>query len=146
MFCTQCGNELPENANFCPACGNYISDTKQESEEKVLFDAPDVVITEVVNEEEDRERDDLGGSILKFAIMGLGFTVGSGGMLALVGLILSIVSRSKLNTYIARYRETRGRATVGKHLGVAAMISSIVLTAFWTLYFMLIIAVLASEL
>ena len=28
VFCTQCGEELSENANFCPKCGNRTSKGK----------------------------------------------------------------------------------------------------------------------
>ncbi len=30
MFCPNCGNDLPESAGFCPACGAKISVTKEQ--------------------------------------------------------------------------------------------------------------------
>ncbi len=30
-FCAHCGKRLPENANFCPGCGEKIADEKEDS-------------------------------------------------------------------------------------------------------------------
>ena len=30
-FCAHCGNPLPENANFCPGCGEKITSEREES-------------------------------------------------------------------------------------------------------------------
>ena len=33
MFCKKCGEQLPENARFCPQCGTEVSATAQPVEE-----------------------------------------------------------------------------------------------------------------
>ena len=115
MYCKHCGNELPENSNFCPVCGKSIEDTKQEAEEATF---------EPINEIVDFKRDEHGGSILKFGILGLAFAVSF--YFSLLGLIFSIVARVKVKSYIREYGETDGKATVGKHLSVAGSIVSII--------------------
>ena len=38
MFCTNCGNKLPENANFCTSCGNkVVRKTKEKKSKKKLI-------------------------------------------------------------------------------------------------------------
>ena len=142
MFCTHCGNELPENARFCPACGNGIENNQQtetaDTEETVVF------IPEIENDPYEAEKSERGGSILKFAIMGLAFMAGSGGFLSILGLIFTIIARSKVNEYVRDFGATNGRATVGKHLTIPGLITNIFFMVFWFIYFLLIIAAVAS--
>ena len=148
MFCKYCGNELTENANFCPACGQFVSETKQAPEKPVTtLEAPEfeeiVVMPSVEKEEENnREKKELGNSILTNAILGLVFSCTW--ILSLLGLIFAIVSKSKVNAYVDKYGETSGPATVGKHLGVAALATSIVMLALLVLYIAIIIAAVAT--
>ena len=134
MFCKYCGNKLPENANFCPVCGKINEDAAKD--EEVVSAALEVVIEQPnepneSNEQEsedpfEKEKEELGGQILKYAILGLAFGITV--WLSLLGLIFSIVSRSKLSNYISKFHETDGRATVGKSLSVAALAVSITFT------------------
>ena len=128
MFCKYCGQEIAPNTFFCPACGKFVSDSNQSQEDNPT---PTVSCTEDTVDVE--EKDELSGSILKFSILGLAF--GSSGLLSLLGLIFSIVSKCKLNSYLKKFGETTGRATVGKHLGIAAMITSIVMIPIFLLYY-----------
>ena len=142
MFCKFCGNELSEGANFCTKCGKVVS---REDIPEVSVSAPVETEYEYVPYEEpyDPERDSKGGSILKFAILGLAFACSF--YLSVVGLVFSIIARGKVRRYLARYGETQGRATVGKHLSVAALVTSIVFTAILTtLVIIMIISVLAG--
>ena len=143
MFCKYCGNELTENANFCPSCGKFISESKPATEDYisagVVDEAPNALEYDQVLEE---ERDAAGRGVLKFAILGIAFACSF--FLSLLGLIFAIVSRAKLGAYLARYGETRGPATVGKHLGIAGLITSIVMIVFFSLYVLIIAAAIAS--
>ncbi|MBQ2378674.1 MAG: hypothetical protein II297_09765, partial [Clostridia bacterium] len=78
-----------------------------------------------------------GGSVLKFAILGLAF--GMSFILSALGVIFAIVSKAKLKTYVRLYGETKGPATVGKHIGTAGLITSIILSVLWALYLLLIV-------
>lgn len=143
MFCKYCGYELTENANFCPACGKFISTTNQPTEEnacKVVVEAPQTAPSNEANEE---ARDKAGRSILTFSILSVAFS--STLFLGLLGLIFAIVSKSKVNSYLATYGETRGVASVGKGIGIGALILGIFMTVFASLYFFIIfVAILAG--
>ena len=142
MFCKYCGNELTENANFCPACGQFISETKP-APEKPEFE--EIVVMPSVEKEEadDRQRSDLGGTILRNAILSLVFSCLW--FTSLLGLIFAIVAKSKVNTYLDLYKETRGTATVGKHLSVAALALSIVMLVLFVIYVAAIVVAIAMN-
>ena len=123
MFCKYCGNDLNEGANFCTNCGKIVSHDDENTANTVSTGSVefDDVSYEV---QQDPERDEKGGSILKFSILGLAF--GCSFYLSLLGLIFSIVARCKVKGYLAQYGETEGRATVGKHLSLVGIILNIV--------------------
>ena len=136
MFCKYCGNELPEDANFCPQCGKMneppTKNTKAENAVQTSFNfsAPVYQQTEtdpLVKEEKNR----LGGQILKFAILGLAF--GCTLFLSWLGIIFSGIAKAKIREYEGKFGETEKQATVGKHLSIPAFIVSIVFTALLTL-------------
>jgi hypothetical protein len=142
MFCKFCGNELPEGANFCTKCGKVVS---PDDIPAAGVSAPVTAEYEYVPYEEpqDAERDSRGGSILKFAILGLAFACSF--YLSFLGLVFSIIARVKVKRYVSRYNETQGRATVGRHLSVAALVASIVLTAILAIIvIVMVIAALAG--
>ena len=166
MFCKYCGSELLPDSNFCSRCGKIIDDVAPVEEKEAvktdedLFAVPandsvgrassasdtgfndDMFAYAQTDSADDAERDDLGGVILKFGIMSLAF--GLTGLLSLLGLIFACVAKSKVNAYIAKYIETQGRASVGKALSTAGLITSIVYTAFFTLYIFIIIIAIAT--
>lgn len=122
MYCKYCGNPLQENSNFCTVCGKVTDDINENNSKSYDNDTVDP----------DRaDKSDRSGSILKFAILGLAFSATF--WLSPLGLIFAIVSRIRANSYIDRYGDTEGRATVGKHLGKAALIVNIVFCALLTL-------------
>lgn len=137
MFCKHCGNELPENANFCPVCGSYTSEIPQTPATQPTVETP------TVDEAYEKERSEQGNSVLKFAILGLAF--GMTFFLSALGLIFAIISRVKLNTYVRLYGETKGPATVGKHLGTAGLITSIILSALFALYVLIIVLMIITS-
>ena len=132
MFCKYCGNELPENANFCPKCGKINEATAPNPQEEPQYVPPIDLIdpnyysTSPVDPRQ-QEKDDLGGSILKYAILGLAF--GSTFWLAILGLAFTIVARAKLSTYVSKFYETEGRASVGKALSIAGLALNITFLA-----------------
>ena len=133
MFCKHCGYELTENASFCPACGKTVADYNQPAQEPVREVFVDEPQTSAYNEADEEARDRAGRSILTFSILSIAFS--STFFLALLGLIFAIVSKSKVNSYIATYGETRGVASVGKGIGIGALILGIFMTVFVSLYF-----------
>ncbi len=147
MFCKYCGNELPENANFCPKCGKINEDASKDDENEitVLPSSEDNHEDIEVLEAEDpfkKEKTDLGGSILKFAILGLAFSLTV--WFSLLGLIFSIVARNKVKEYISKFNETEGRATVGKSLSIAGLAVGITFTCLMSILVIVFIAALAA--
>lgn len=130
MFCKHCGNQLDNDASFCPNCGKVIGNG---SYEEPAYTNPAPAYKAVVDEQKER----LGGAVLKNAILGMAFACTF--FFSWLGLIFSIKSRSNLTTYLNIYGKTDGRATVGKHLGKAALIVSIVMLAILVFYIFLII-------
>ena len=59
MICKHCGNNIENNATFCPICG------------KIVSDGTSVGVVEI--DCDDERRDSLGGRILGFGIMSLVF-------------------------------------------------------------------------
>ena len=145
MFCKFCGNQLPDGANFCPKCGKINDDVENAStgdfgsesaKESATFftDATsDYVPVQLFDNEEEFERDERGGDILKMAILGLAF--GASGLLSFLGIIFSAIARGKVSAYLAKYGETRGRATVGNTLSKVGLGVSIGYTVFFFFYF-----------
>ena len=129
MFCKHCGYQLPEDSNFCPNCGKITDEVKKE-EEKV-----DVIDCTNVDPFLDEQKDELGGKILKFSILGLAFSF----FLPILGFIFTVIARSKIKSYVNIFGETQGRASVGKGLSIGGLITSIVFFVIWTFYIVLLI-------
>ena len=149
MFCKYCGNELPEQANFCTSCGKITEergdDIVVEAVAPTATPDPDWAALEAEREARlEAERDEMGGSILKLAILGLAFGISV--WLSLLGIIFSAIARSKIKQYVSRFGETRGRASVGKGLSIAGLAVSITFTCFIALFIVLLIAGLGATL
>jgi len=79
MFCSKCGNQLREEVQFCPNCGNAVSknDTAQISKEaKVMLDP-----SEIVNHTENNEKKTTSGHAGTY-----------GFILMIVSIIISLIS------------------------------------------------------
>ncbi len=165
MFCKYCGNELSAGSNFCSRCGKMVDEPAREMEHphteagEDLFAAPveqpvgrsagtsdgsfddGMFVYAEEDQQDEAERDELGGSILKFGIMSLAF--GASGWLSILGLIFACIAKSRVRTYIEKFKETQGRATAGRILSTIGLIVSIVETALMALvFFFIILAIL----
>ena len=140
MFCKFCGSEFDQSTDFCPTCGKFVSESKQ-SEDNQSTGA--VSCAESI-EDIEKKKDSLGKSILIFSILGLVF--GYTGVLPFLGIIFAMIARSNLKKYSTNFGETTGCATVGKHLSLAAMITSVIATvmAFFSFIFGIISSILAT--
>ena len=135
MFCKYCGNQLPEDAKFCPKCGKV---TEEQANNYSSYEPEPIVFNDVKNDFVSKQKDEDAGSILKFAILGLAFSV----PVSILGLIFTIIAKSKVKRFIYKYGDTEGRATVGKHLTIPVMISSIFFMVFWFIYIVVMAAVI----
>lgn len=99
MFCTKCGNVVPENASFCPICGASLKSTNQPAPQQ----APAPAYTPAPAPARESNTMAILGLVFAFIVpvLGLIFSIiglgkakelqGEGHGLALAGLIVSIV-------------------------------------------------------
>ncbi len=145
MFCKHCGYEVDEQTIFCPKCGKRIE------EEMILEEKTENPIVE-------EKKSGFGGGILGCAIASLIFAVISfiffmvglaefvvleeeaiGFLMVaisfpIVGWILAGTARKKARDFEETYGETEGKATVGKHLALPALIICIVIASLTALF------------
>ena len=142
MFCKYCGNQLPDDANFCPKCGKVTDEKTTNTTDSYSSYQPEPIAFEEVNQNfASIQKSEDAGSILKFAILGLAFSV----PFSILGLIFTIIAKSKVKRFIHKYGDTEGRATVGKHLTIPGMISSIFFMIFWFIYTIAIAALIINS-
>ena len=142
MFCKYCGNQLPDDANFCPKCGKVTDEKTNNTNESYSSYEPEPIAFEEVNQNfASIQKSEDAGSILKFSILGLAFST----VLSLLGLIFTIVAKSKVKKFIKKYGDTEGRATVGKHLTIPGMILSIFFMIFWFIYTIAIVSLIINN-
>ena len=124
MFCKYCGSELSEETNFCTKCGKLHDGFHPDDDGAVVVQP--IVYTE---DAESWNSDALakkayGEMILTYSILGLSF--GVTGFLSILGLVFSIIARTKLSTYREQFGQPIGRVTLGKYLSLAGIVASIV--------------------
>lgn len=145
MFCRFCGSELPEKANFCIKCGKVIDEVDAAAPPAVL---EDLIGDPAMRAQEDpfkKEKEERGSEILKYGIMSLAF--GITGWLSFLGIIFAAIGKSKVRTYLAKFQETEGKATVGKSLNTAGLWVGIGMTIYVIICFVigLIIGLIDAE-
>ena len=110
MFCKNCGRQLDEGENICPACGTVnASETTTTPNAGIEYAVDDV---SAVNE---RLKDQMAGEALKWGIISLAFA--ASGCLSLLGFIFSFIAKSKAKAYQNAFGPLEGRAKVGRVLG-----------------------------
>ena len=150
MFCSFCGNKIPDGSGFCPKCGRRLDashkiETAPEIDHELGSAAPhepplDIFELRTENAQpegekipvpdpnEEEHRAAAAKRILIFGILGLSFAVLW--LFSVIGLAFSIVSKILVARYVRRFGETSGKATVGKSLGKAGFIVGIILSVF----------------
>ena len=109
MFCKNCGRELDEGENICPACGTVnASDTTTTPNAGIEY-AVDAV--DLANE---RLKDEMAGEALKWGIISLAFA--ASGCLSLLGFIFSFIAKGKALAYQNVFGVLEGRAKAGRIL------------------------------
>ena len=134
MFCVYCGKDLADGSAFCPNCGACLTEAASHMQGMPMQTPAEQPTVDTA------EKDALGKSILTYAILGLVF--GETLILSLLGLIFTIVSRSKVNRYIELYGPTSGTAKVGRSLNIPGLIINIIMTVISVLYFLVLVLVL----
>ena len=110
MFCKNCGRQLDEGENICPACGTVnASETTATPNAGIEYAVDDV---SAVNE---RLKDQMAGEALKWGIISLAFS--ASGCLSLLGFIFSFIAKGKALAYQNVFGVLEGKAKVGRILG-----------------------------
>ena len=138
MFCKNCGRQLDEGENICPACGTMnASETTATPTAGIEYAVNDVA---AVNE---RLKDEMAGEALKWGIISLAFA--ASGCLSLLGFIFSFIAKSKALAYEQAFGVLEGRAKVGRILGKVGFGVGLGMTIYMGLALLVSIAVGFTE-
>lgn len=144
MFCPNCGTQVPEDANACPNCGTFLK-SAQPAPEAPVYQAPVQQPTyqaaPVYNAAPVSTIPYNTTPILVFGIIALSFACTF--YFSFVGIIFGIITKSKVNAYLAQGGVLSGKAKVGSILGKVGLILGIVLTAIAIV--VLIITIIAAS-
>lgn len=108
MFCRNCGRQLDEGENFCPACGT-MNATETPSATTVQYDL------NAVDTANERMKEEMAGQAFKWGLMSLIFS--GTACLSLLGFIFSFIAKGKAMAYQNVFGELQGRAKAGRILG-----------------------------
>ena len=134
MFCKNCGRQLDEGENICPACG-----TVNASETTATPNAGIEYAVDAVDLANERLKDEMAGAALKWGIISLAFS--ASGCLSLLGFIFSFIAKGKALAYQNVFGVLEGRAKAGRilskigfglGLGMTIYIGVIIVIAFIT--------------
>lgn len=109
MYCPKCGQYSDGSDKFCGACGSPLT------------------VATGNNAVEASTRT----SLMVWGIVATALAV----YFPIVGIVISIIARNKVNTYRRLYGECTGKAKVGETLSLVALILSIALTVLYTVIF-----------
>ena len=110
MFCKNCGRQLDEGENICPACG-----TVNASETTATPNAGIEYAVDAVDLANERLKDEMAGEALKWGIISLAFSASV--CLSLLGFIFSFIAKGKALAYQNVFGVLEGRAKAGRILG-----------------------------
>ncbi len=154
MFCTNCGANLPEGTTVCPQCGAIVEGAATPAVEQPVYQAPaqpqyqqPVYQAPQYNAYQpkataDPDQSASAKSVLIFGILGLAFA--DTFILSFLGIIFSAIGLKKATQYGYDYGLLTGRAKVGRILAKVGLILGIVLTVFFVIYLIAIIAAISQ--
>ena len=130
MVCKECGGEIFEATNLCPYCGAEI---KSDAENTTAAEyAAEPVVDEAAKSK-------LGGSALTFSIIGL--VLGWIGIP--IGIILSLMARTKINAFVAAYGAPSGKVKTAKILSIIGIIVNILSLVTWLICALILVVYIA---
>lgn len=140
MFCKNCGRQLDEGENLCPACGTMNATETTADAKGITYDlgANDTVV--LANE---RLKDEMAGQVFKWGLLSLIFS--STFCLSFLGFIFSFIAKGKASSYETVFGEISGRANAGRILGRIGFGLGLGMTIFFALYLVLIVAIVMLE-
>lgn len=120
MYCTKCGAVADDNATVCPNCGQPLNAAQPQQQ----------VYQPTVQPAQPQP------SILPWGILSVAFAE-----LGILGIIFGAIGRSKAKNYPGTLT---GAAKVGAILSKVGLILGIVMTVFWVLYIIILVAILSN--
>lgn len=148
MFCNKCGAPIPEDSAFCNNCGAPVAEPEKAVEESAETPAFEENTAEIVPaapvapapveasaapaRSSSCEENEAAKSIMISGILACAFTYT--GVLAIVGLIFALITRSKVKAYESTYGPAHHKAKIGKIMSVVCIPVSIVLTVLVIIY------------
>jgi hypothetical protein len=138
MFCKNCGRQLDEGENICPACG-----TVNASETTATPNAGIEYAVDAVDLANERLKDEMAGAALKWGIISLAFSASA--CLSLLGFIFSFIAKSRALAYQNVFGVLEGKAKVGRILGKVGFGLGLGLTIYMAFAVMLGVIIGLSE-
>jgi predicted RNA-binding Zn-ribbon protein involved in translation (DUF1610 family) len=123
MLCEKCGSQLNDNSRFCPNCGAPIPGEEQFVTQTSTYEGP------------------MGnpGPVLVWGILGLAFACSF--FLSFLGIIFSVIGLKKANQFASFTGGAYSKqASIGRGLSKAGLIVGIILTVFFVIYLISLIA------
>lgn len=117
MFCTNCGNNIPDGSLNCPVCGAAMQQPQQPQYQQPVYQQPTYQ-----QPYQQPVAPDNSGSVLTFGILSMVFSE-----VPVLGLIFAIIGLSKSGAFArAHGGACFGKAKVGRILSIIALIISII--------------------
>ena len=142
MFCKKCGAKIPNDSVFCVSCGDFLGyqSTAESTNNNVSFANTPSENTQCVLSDE--EQDKMAVEVLKWGILGAVFAEN----ICFLGIPFSAKAKRLAEEYELCKCKKDARVTVGKILGkigfIVALVSTIILAAYLSIYFTVITALL----
>lgn len=136
MFCRNCGAQIPDDSIFCAACG------AQTYGEPVNDQQQNHYTPEQNAYNSEAENESIASDALRYGIMGLAFSQSV--FLSILGIIFSSIAKKKAAEYYRRTGKYGAKAGVGRGLGIGGLALGIFATVFFTIY-VIVIAALVAE-
>ena len=149
MFCQNCGRQLKDGENFCPACGAMkAAESNANANTDFQYDLGTANINAqysfgAPNSVSEAVKDEMAGQVFKWGLLGLIFA--NTGCLSLLGMIFSIIAKNQAANFERTFGEIKGRALAGRIMGRIGFGFGLGLTIFFALYiFIFVIVALAG--
>ncbi len=141
MFCKKCGAQIPDDSIFCVNCGEHMGyQSTDEANNTVNVDNAISENQECVLSLEEQE--EMANEVLKWGILGAVFSEN----ICFLGIPFSAKAKRLAAEYEFCKCKNDARVTVGKILGkigfIVGLVSTIILGAYLSIYFTIMIAFL----
>lgn len=116
MFCKNCGRQLDEGENLCPACGTVNATETAAPTAGITYDlGANSAEDSAVDTANQLLKDEMAGQTFKWGLMSLIFS--ASGCLSLLGFIFSFIAKARAVAFERTFGELSGRAKAGRILG-----------------------------